>query len=373
MRPPAGANWSLSLPRRMSPSLALVLMLAALGSIGALDPRVFTCPELRAHVGASVLLECFLLVPGDGAWTVTKVDWVHTPRNSTESEVVVFYYYSGHGVPAGPARERVRWLGDVSHGNGSIGLQDVQEGDGGTYTCEIRVSGHSSIFKNRTALHVVPAARRRSWAVVTVGPMDPESAGGSEGGSSIVGYVCAAVGLVLALLLALGLVLRTRRSAETKALAKSWEDGSKSKAEKSIYSSIHGPGTPKAVCEAEQSSKAEATYVTMRPVAAFPRAGTMLLDDSTYINFMRKTIPAEWRQKGLQSEGETQGSRKAGDGAACLGVENPCAVEAGCEPEAQPGKATLDISSGEGQALPTPPGCCGAGTQPHGDKDPATC
>lgn len=76
-------------------------------------------------------------------------------------EVVVFYYYSGHGVPAGPARERVRWLGDVSHGNGSIGLQDVQEGDGGTYTCEIRVSGHSSIFKNRTALHVVPAARRR--------------------------------------------------------------------------------------------------------------------------------------------------------------------------------------------------------------------
>ncbi|XP_019398616.1 PREDICTED: junctional adhesion molecule-like isoform X2 [Crocodylus porosus] len=334
----------------MCPSLALVLMLAALGSGGALDPRVLTCPELRAHVGASVLLECFLLVPGDGAWTVTKVDWVHAPRNSTESEAVVFYYYSGRSVPAGRARERVQWLGDVSRGNGSIGLQDLQEGDGGTYTCEIRVSGHSSIFKNSTALHVVPAARRRSWAVVTVGP---ESAGGSEGGSSTVGYACAAVGLALGLLLALGLALRTRRPVKTKALAKSWEDGSKSKAEKSIYSSIHCPGTPKAVCEAEQRGKAEATYVTMRPVAALPSAGIVLLDDSTYINLVRKTIPAEWRQKGLQSEGEAQGSRKAGD-------------------EAHPGKATLDIGSGQGRALATPPGCCGAGTQPHGDRDPAT-
>uniref|UniRef100_A0A7M4FNX8 Myelin protein zero like 2 n=1 Tax=Crocodylus porosus TaxID=8502 RepID=A0A7M4FNX8_CROPO len=262
------------------------------------DNGTFTCQVKNPPDVSGTIGEIRLSVVQSGtwhSWTVTKVDWVHAPRNSTES-AVVFYYYSGRSVPAGRARERVQWLGDVSRGNGSIGLQDLQEGDGGTYTCEIRVSGHSSIFKNSTALHVVPAARRRMCPCPT-GSLAPATCPlalcpcGVHSGEGPVarwelGRGCRRGGWMGAAQLPFTTcpTVPTQVSPGTLPCPRSSGPGGAChsrcpslipaplSAQKSIYSSIHCPGTPKAVCEAEQRGKAEATYVTM----VRPAWGTLL-------------------------------------------------------------------------------------------------
>lgn len=83
-----------------------------------------------------------------------------TSRSVPGQEEMVFYYYSNSSVPVGRFQDRVRWQGDVSCWDGSIQLQDVQVNDSGTYTCEIRLFQHGSIFKNHTMLRVSPATQR---------------------------------------------------------------------------------------------------------------------------------------------------------------------------------------------------------------------
>ncbi|KAL4697170.1 hypothetical protein H8959_002868 [Pygathrix nigripes] len=47
-------------------------------------------------------------------------------------------------------------MGDILYNDGSLLLQDVQEADQGTYTCEIRLKGESQVFKKAVVLHVLP-------------------------------------------------------------------------------------------------------------------------------------------------------------------------------------------------------------------------
>ncbi|KAM7137845.1 junctional adhesion molecule-like isoform 2-T2 [Macrochelys suwanniensis] len=168
---------------RMVPALTLTRILLSLENDGVLAGLAITRPELKAGPGDSVLLECFFqsLVPGD--WNVTKVDWVHMPENNTQAEEMVYYYYSNHSVPVGRFRHRVQWWGDVARKDCSVRLQDVQADDSGTYACEIRVFGRSSVFKNYTVLHVASAGRRRTrppllayaspWLLVNFTPASP--------------------------------------------------------------------------------------------------------------------------------------------------------------------------------------------------------
>lgn len=92
----------------------------------------------------------------------------------------MFYYYSNHSIPVGRFRDRAQWRGDVSRWDGSIQLRDVQVKDSGTYVCEIRLLKHSSIFKNRTVLHVSPTGQRGNRPVtapLSCRPVRPHAEG----------------------------------------------------------------------------------------------------------------------------------------------------------------------------------------------------
>ncbi|KAM9113884.1 junctional adhesion molecule-like isoform 2-T2 [Pangshura tecta] len=309
---------------RMVPALTLMQILMSLENGGVLAGLVITRPELKARLGDSAILECFFqsLMPGD--WKVTKVDWLHTPENNTQEEMV-FYYYSNHSVPVGRFRPRVQWLGDVARKDGSVRLQDVQADDSGTYTCEIRVLGRSSIFKNYTVLHVAPAGRRGSRFP---GAQYFESTR-SSGWGAILGYVCATT--FLALLLGLGLkkFLQKQRPLESGPLSRSQHDGSRDKAEEGIYSFIPCAEMLQAGQEAELWSRTDATYVTMHPSAAFHGPGTALLENNMYVQLQRKKIPVEWLDGGRLGTEGAQESKKTGEKSNCPEEEFPCALDPG--------------------------------------------
>lgn len=68
----------------------------------------------------------------------------------------MLYYYANLSVPMGRFQNRVRLVGDILHNDGSLLLQNVEEGDQGTYTCEIRLEMESRVFKKTVVLHVLP-------------------------------------------------------------------------------------------------------------------------------------------------------------------------------------------------------------------------
>lgn len=86
---------------------------------------------------------------------MTKVDWMHSPGQHGKDEYVLFYY-SNLTVPTGRFQNRSRLVGDVSQNDGSLLLQDVQEADEGTYTCEIHLENESRVFKKAMGLRVLP-------------------------------------------------------------------------------------------------------------------------------------------------------------------------------------------------------------------------
>lgn len=110
--------------------------------------------ELTVHVGDSVLLGCFCQSTEEKP--VIKVDWIFSLGQHTQDEFVL-YYYSNLSVPLGRFRNRVQLVGNVSGGDGSLLLQDVQEADQGTFTCEIRRELESQVWKKHMLLQVLPA------------------------------------------------------------------------------------------------------------------------------------------------------------------------------------------------------------------------
>ncbi|NWR63402.1 JAML protein, partial [Bucorvus abyssinicus] len=198
---------------------------------------------------------------------------------------MVFYYYSNRGVPVGRFQERVQWQGDVSRWDGSIQLQNVQVNDSGTYVCEIRLFQCSSIFKNRTVLHVSPMAQRDAQDSVA-----PE---GSAFWPVTVGCGCVAV--VLAFLA--GLSLRKRPAANT-ALERTGNGGSQNKTEEALYSSVPGAEVPKAEQDAGKKKRAEETYITMHP--------SPFQENGIYVELSKRVIPAEWMEAGRQGDGKSE-------------------------------------------------------------------
>ncbi|KAG6926747.1 junction adhesion molecule like, partial [Chelydra serpentina] len=289
---------------------------------GVLAGLAITRPELKAGPGDSVLLECFFqsLVPGD--WNVTKVDWIHMPENNTQAEEMVYYYYSNHSVPVGRFRHRVQWWGDVARKDCSVRLQDVQADDSGTYTCEIRVFGRSSVFKNYTVLHVASAGRRRSGLA---GAQDSKS----NGWGAILGYVCAAAFLALVLGLGLKKFLQKQRRPGNGPPSRSRDDGDQDTAEEGIYSLIPCAEMLKAGQEAELWSRTDTTYVTMHPSAGFQGAGTALLENNVYVQLQRKKIPGEWLDEGRLGNEGAQESKKTCEKSNCPEEEFPRALDGG--------------------------------------------
>lgn len=68
----------------------------------------------------------------------------------------MLYYYSNLSVPTGRFQNRSHLVGDILRNDGSLLLQNVQEADQGTYTCEIRLKNESVVFKKFVVLRVLP-------------------------------------------------------------------------------------------------------------------------------------------------------------------------------------------------------------------------
>nr|XP_008247649.1 junctional adhesion molecule-like isoform X4 [Oryctolagus cuniculus] len=90
---------------------------------------------------------------------VTKVDWTFSSGERAKDEYVL-YYYANLSVPVGRFQNRARLAGDILRKGGSLLLQEVQEADQGTYTCEMRLEKESAVFKKAVVLHVLPEEPR---------------------------------------------------------------------------------------------------------------------------------------------------------------------------------------------------------------------
>ncbi|EHB08771.1 Junctional adhesion molecule-like protein [Heterocephalus glaber] len=133
--------------------LKLILMPVLLDySLGLSDLTAFY-PELTVHVGDSALMGC--VIQSTEGKSVTKVDWIHSRGQHVKDEYVL-YYYANMSVPAGRFQNRSHLVGDVSHSDGSLLLQDVQEADRGIYTCELYLGKEGKVFKKAMVLHVLP-------------------------------------------------------------------------------------------------------------------------------------------------------------------------------------------------------------------------
>ncbi|NXJ68991.1 JAML protein, partial [Rostratula benghalensis] len=198
---------------------------------------------------------------------------------------MVFYYYSNRSIAVGRFRHRAQWRGNISHGDGSIQLQNVQVNDSGTYVCEIRLVGQSSICKNSTVLNVSPMGQSATH------PQDAAAPGDTWFQIEVVGCCCGAV--VLAFLA--GLCLR-KRSAAITALERTGNGGSKNKAEEAFYSSIPGAELPKAEQDAGKK-RAEETYVTMR--------SSPFQENGIYVELAKRVMPAEWMGEGRRGDGQS--------------------------------------------------------------------
>uniref|UniRef100_G1TCT1 Junctional adhesion molecule-like n=1 Tax=Oryctolagus cuniculus TaxID=9986 RepID=G1TCT1_RABIT len=137
--------------------VTLILNLVLLNySWGLSDPIVST-RELTVHVGDSALMGCVFQSTEDKL--VTKVDWTFSSGERAKDEYVL-YYYANLSVPVGRFQNRARLAGDILRKGGSLLLQEVQEADQGTYTCEMRLEKESAVFKKAVVLHVLPEEPR---------------------------------------------------------------------------------------------------------------------------------------------------------------------------------------------------------------------
>ncbi|NWW52960.1 JAML protein, partial [Pedionomus torquatus] len=199
---------------------------------------------------------------------------------------MVFYYYRNRSVPVRRFRDRLQWQGDISRWDGSIQLQNVQVNDSGTYVCEIRLKESSSISWDGSI-------QLQNVQVNDSGTYDAEAPGDTWFRPEVVGCCCVAI--VLAFLA--GLCLRKRSAANT-ALERTGNDGSKSKAEEALYSSVPGVELPKAEQDAGKKRRAEETYVTMR--------SSPLQENGVYVELAKRVIPAEWMGEGRQGDRQGQ-------------------------------------------------------------------
>ncbi|XP_006175393.1 junctional adhesion molecule-like isoform X1 [Camelus ferus] len=129
--------------------LKLILMPVLLDYSLGLDDSI----ELTVSVGDSALMGCVFQSAEEKH--VTKVDWMFSSGERVKDDFVLFYY-ANISVPVGRFQNRARLVGDISHHDGSLLLQNVEEADQGTYTCEIRFKMESLVFKKAVVLHVLP-------------------------------------------------------------------------------------------------------------------------------------------------------------------------------------------------------------------------
>lgn len=141
----------------MSCPLKFILMPLLLDYSLGLSDVIVSSLELTVHAGDSALMGCVFQSTEEKR--VSKVDWMFSSGEHAEEDYVL-YYYQNLSVPVGRFKNRVRLVENIVRKDGSLLLQDVQEADQGTYTCELRLDMESVVLKRTVLLHVLPAEPR---------------------------------------------------------------------------------------------------------------------------------------------------------------------------------------------------------------------
>ncbi|XP_059272330.1 junctional adhesion molecule-like isoform X2 [Mustela nigripes] len=137
--------------------LKLILMPVLLDYSLGLNDLIVSSLELTVCVGDSALLGCVFQSTEEKR--VTKIDWTVSSGEHAKEDYVL-YYYANLSVPVGRFKNRVSLVGDILRNDGSLLLQNVEDADQGTYTCEIRLEKESLVFKKAVVLHVLPEEPR---------------------------------------------------------------------------------------------------------------------------------------------------------------------------------------------------------------------
>ncbi|XP_037360170.1 junctional adhesion molecule-like [Talpa occidentalis] len=156
--------------RTMFCPLIFILIPLLLDYSSGLSDVIVSSLELSVHVGDSALMECVFQRTEEKR--VIKVDWMFSSKEHAKEDYVL-YYYSNLSVSVGRFRNRTLLVGDILHHDGSLLLQNVEEADQGTYTCEIRLEMESEVLKRSVVLHVLPEEPRE----LTVHVGDPTQMG----------------------------------------------------------------------------------------------------------------------------------------------------------------------------------------------------
>lgn len=86
-------------------------------------------------------------------------------------------------MPTGRFQNRSHLVGDILRNDGSLLLQNVQEDDQGTYTCEIRRKSESMVFKKFVELRVLPEEPKGKGPLTQRGVRRQQIAGGRGRGT----------------------------------------------------------------------------------------------------------------------------------------------------------------------------------------------
>ncbi|XP_016010963.1 junctional adhesion molecule-like isoform X1 [Rousettus aegyptiacus] len=133
--------------------LKLILMTLLLDYSLGLNDLIVSSLELTVHVGDSALMGC--VFQSTEVKRVTKVDWTFSSGEHAKDDYVL-YYYANLSVPVGRFKNRAYLVGDILRNDGSLLLQNVEETDQGSFTCEIRLEMESVVLKKAVVLHVLP-------------------------------------------------------------------------------------------------------------------------------------------------------------------------------------------------------------------------
>ncbi|XP_069803164.1 myelin protein zero-like protein 3 isoform X2 [Dendropsophus ebraccatus] len=111
------------------------LLLLGFISVDCIDIRMDS--EVYGVVGESAKLWCGFS-SSDATSELVTVDWSYRPLAGGATVTIMHYQSKPYPTLGGPFKDRVKWEGNIGHGDASILLEDLKLTDNGTFTCVVR-------------------------------------------------------------------------------------------------------------------------------------------------------------------------------------------------------------------------------------------
>ncbi|XP_067827018.1 myelin protein P0-like isoform X2 [Heptranchias perlo] len=133
-------------------SLIIFYDICSILAVGISSPE-----NLAVGEGEELRLDCTLDYAAYTEIHDIKLDWSYTPHTGAEEKVIFFLYRNLSVVAMNSLfTQRLQWVGDIGHNNGSILITKVKCSDEGNFTCDMRIPRlYSNVFRSSTHLTVL--------------------------------------------------------------------------------------------------------------------------------------------------------------------------------------------------------------------------